>query len=208
MSRSAPLRDGLKFLRLALRKPREIGAVLPSSRALGRAMAVAASKAHGRPVLELGPGTGVVTAAILKAGVQPRKLVAIERTEELLPDLGRQFPGVHFIGGDAFKVGALLQQSVPEWRGQFGAVISSLPLLNFPVALRDQLLQQLAEWMHPDATIIQFSYSLRRSQCFRGLEEVSSKVVWLNVPPARVSEFSLGRRKPTTPHRNGDPHGA
>ncbi len=204
MSRSAPLRDSLKFLRLALRKPREIGAVLPSSRALGRAMAEAATRAQGRPVLELGPGTGAVTAAILKAGVVPRSLVAVERTEELLPELGRRFPGVQFIGGDAFKVGGLLQQAVPAWRGQFGAVISSLPLLNFPASLRDQLLEQLAEWMHPDATIVQFSYSLRRSQSFRGLEEVSSKVVWLNVPPARVSEFTLGRRPGSHPRRNGD----
>lgn len=203
MSQSAPLRDSLKFLRLALRKPREIGAVLPSSRALGRAMAGAAAKADGRPVLELGPGTGAITAAILKAGVRPHRLVAVERTEELLPDLGRRFPGVHFIGGDAFKVGTLLQKAVPDWHGQFGAVISSLPLLNFPAAARDLLLEQLADWMHPDAIIVQFSYSLRRARSFGGLEEVASKVVWLNIPPARVSEYSLGRRKAQARHRSG-----
>ena len=191
MSRSAPLRDSLKFLGLALRNPREIGAVLPSSPALGRAMAAATTRSEGRPVLELGPGTGAVTGAILKAGVRPQKLVAVERTEELIPDLTRRYPGVHFIPGDAFRVGELLQRSVPEWRGQFGAVISSLPLLNFPESLRAQLLEQLAGWMHPEATLVQFSYSLRRSQAFGKLREVSSKVVWLNVPPARVSEFAL-----------------
>lgn len=194
MSRSAPLRDSLKFLGLALRNPREIGAVLPSSPALGRAMAAAATRSHGRPVLELGPGTGAVTGAILKAGVRPQKLVAVERTEELIPDLNRRYPGVRFIPGDAFRVDDLLGSSVPEWRGQFGAVISSLPLLNFPESLRAQLLDQLAAWMHPEATLVQFSYSLRRSQAFGHLREVSSRVVWLNVPPARVSEFSLGHR--------------
>ncbi len=196
MSRSEPLRDGLKFLRLALRKPREMGAVLPSSRALGRAMAGAAARANGRPVLELGPGTGSVTAAILKAGVRPQNLVAVERSEELLPELQQRFPGVHFIGGDAFCVDELLNLAKPDWRGQFGAVVSSLPLLNFPAAARERLLEQLAEWIHPTGKLVQFSYSLRRSKSFRNLEEVSSKVVWMNVPPARVSEFSFAPRRP------------
>lgn len=166
-------------------------------------MAGAAARVNGRPVLELGPGTGVVTAAILKAGVRPQRLVAVEHTEELLPDLGRRFPGVHFIGGDAFKLSALLQKCVPVWRGQFGAVISSLPLRNFPVAARDELLAQLSDWMHPDATIVQFSYSLRRERMFNGLKEVASEVVWLNVPPARVSEYALNGPKAQPPNRPG-----
>lgn len=205
MSRSRPVRDGLKFLRLALRNPREIGAVFPSSQALGRAMARVAIKAHGRPVLELGPGTGAVTAAILEAGVIPRQLVAVEYSAELLPDLRKRFPGVHFIGGDAFKVEGLLRQAVPGWHGEFGAVISSLPLLNFPAAACDQLLEQLADWVHPDASIVQFSYSLGRSKRFGGLKEVSSRVVWKNLPPARVTEFTLGRGKSVPRHASSHP---
>ena len=194
-----PLRDGWKFLRLAFANPKQFGAVLPSSRALSRAMAAAALKAGARPVLELGPGTGAVTAAILAAGIRPQKLVAIERGLELLPDLERRYPGVRFIGGDAFEVGALLAATVPEWRGQIGAVVSSLPLLNFPFADRDRLLDQLGEWICPDATIVQYSYSLNRGGSLRGLEQLSSKVVWFNVPPARVSEFALGRRRRAGP---------
>ena len=193
MHQSKPLRNSLKFLRLALAQPRQIGAVLPSSPVLSRAMARAAAKAGGLPVLELGPGTGAVTAAILRAGVSEQKLLAIERSEELLPDLRLRFPGVRFIGGDAFLAGEILAGSVPEWRGQIGVVVSSLPLLNFPADARDRLLEQLAEWLHPQATLVQFSYSLRRHRGFSGLKEIGSKVVWLNVPPARVSEFALGR---------------
>jgi len=189
-----PLRDGWKFLRLAFANPKQFGAVLPSSKVLSRTMAAAALKAGSRPVLELGPGTGAVTAAILEAGIRPQKLLAIERGEELIPDLKRRYPGVHFIGGDAFKVGALLAAAVPEWRGQIGTVVSSLPLLNFPLEDQKNLLDQLADWIHPEANIVQYSYSLRRSGSLRGLEQLSSKVVWLNVPPARVSEFALGRR--------------
>ena len=201
MSQSEPLRESLRFLRVALRNPREVGAMFPSSKELGRAMARSAAKANGRPVLELGPGTGSITQAILEAGVSPKMLVAVERSTELIPELQRRFPGVHFIGGDAFQIDVLLRRAFPKWLGEFGCVVSGLPLLNFPASACDDLLEQLTLWVHADAPIVQFSYSLGRSKRFRGLEPMSSKVVWRNLPPARVSEFALGRKKST--QRNG-----
>jgi phosphatidylethanolamine/phosphatidyl-N-methylethanolamine N-methyltransferase len=63
---SATLSDNLRFLRALIARPKNVGAVAPSSRALARAIARQINPARPGPVLELGPGTGVVTRALLE----------------------------------------------------------------------------------------------------------------------------------------------
>ncbi len=64
--------DNLRFLRALIARPKNIGAVLPSSRGLGRAIARQIDPTMPGPVLELGPGTGVITQALLERGIAPR----------------------------------------------------------------------------------------------------------------------------------------
>ena len=82
-------------------------------------------------VLELGPGTGAVTAALLKRGLREDRLVAIEHNPTLAKLLRKRFPLAQIITGDAWHMDGLLRD-LGEPVESVGAVISSLPLLNFP----------------------------------------------------------------------------
>ena len=122
------LADNLRFLRALIARPKSIGAIFPSSPALAEAIARQIDPAAG-PVLELGPGTGVVTA-ILARGIAPERLTLVEYDEEFARHLAARFAGVHVVQGDAFDLDRTLA------RQPFGAIVSCLPLLNFPMAQR------------------------------------------------------------------------
>ncbi len=78
--------DRLRFLRGFLRRPLEVASVAPSSRWLSRRVAAAAVAGEARTVAELGPGTGVVTRALLDALPRDARLLALE----LEPDFVRR----------------------------------------------------------------------------------------------------------------------
>jgi phosphatidylethanolamine/phosphatidyl-N-methylethanolamine N-methyltransferase len=84
-----------------------------------------------------------------------------------------------------------LMAKLPEPVTSVGAVISSLPLLNFPKEKADDLAQKIRSALEPRGRWVQYSYHIikdrhRGSQDFR---LVASKVVWFNLPPARVSVY-------------------
>ena len=88
-----------RFLHNWVRRPRELGAVVPSSRLLGKLMAT--NIGHGARVIELGAGTGSVTRAILESGVRPEDLYLVERNKEFATILRRRFPRSPVIQADA-----------------------------------------------------------------------------------------------------------
>src|SRR4051812_12121131 len=94
-------RDSRLFLRRWLRNPMRIGAIAPSGRALADAMARLVPLEDDSPVVELGGGTGVIPAALLRAGVAPGRLVVIERDGLLHRHLSERFPHVRVVLGDA-----------------------------------------------------------------------------------------------------------
>ena len=75
-----PLRfdDEVHFLRSWIEKPLTTGAVMPSSKVLARTMAAYVDPKSKGPVVELGPGTGAVTQALVEHGVDPARLVLVE----------------------------------------------------------------------------------------------------------------------------------
>jgi len=171
--------DRGRFLLRVLNNPRNVGAVAPSSAALARALA--AEVPHG-PVLELGPGTGVVTEAILARDISPSELTLIEYDVDFAALLRRRFPGVKIVRGDAFDLGHTLGETHP-----FGAIVSGLPLLNFPPAARTRLLEQIFARLSPDAPFIQFSYGLKPPvPAPAGVSVKRAAFVAFNLPPARV----------------------
>jgi phosphatidylethanolamine/phosphatidyl-N-methylethanolamine N-methyltransferase len=172
--------DQLRFLARMIAKPVHTGAVAPSSRALGRAMAAEIPKSD-LPVLELGPGTGVVTEALLER-VAPERLTSIEYDARFAALVQQRFPKVRVIQGDAFDLDKTLASREP-----LAAVVSSLPLVNFAVATRDKLIEDIFTRLAPDAPFIQFSYRLRPPiSPPAGIAVQRAAVVWLNLPPARV----------------------
>ena len=185
----AALSDSTVFLREWFVNPQRTGSVAPSSPQLGAAMARWLPRDHDSFVLELGPGTGAVTDALLKRGLREDRLVAIEHNPTLATRLQKKFPRARIIAGDAWDLDTLLA-GLPEPVGSVGAVISSLPLLNFPKAQADELARKIRAVLDPRGRWVQYSYQLVK-RC-RGADEfrlVASKIVWWNLPPARVHVF-------------------
>lgn len=185
MTRALPipafLVERMRFLLRVLNNPRKIGAVAPSSAALGRAMA-AQIPAGGGAILELGPGTGAITRAILAHGIAPERLTAIEYDSDFASLVKARFPRVNVVRGDAFDLTRTLGHTEP-----FAAILSGLPLLNFPTEQRTQLLTQVLARLAPGAPFIQFSYGLKPSVPAPVGATVSQAArVLLNLPPARV----------------------
>jgi len=186
----AALTDSTVFLREWFANPQHTGSVTPSSPQLARAMARWLPRDSDSFVLELGPGTGAVTEALFKRGLREDRLVAIEKNECLAKHLRKRFPRAHIITGDAWQLDELLREH-PEMIQSVGAVISSLPLLNFPKEQAEALAQKIRSVLEPRGRWVQYSYQIGRNRS-RGADDfrlVASKIVWWNLPPARVHVF-------------------
>jgi phosphatidylethanolamine/phosphatidyl-N-methylethanolamine N-methyltransferase len=184
----AALSDSTVFLREWLANPQRTGSVAPSSPNLADAMARWLPSNPESFVLELGPGTGPVTAALIKRGLREEKLVAIEHNPKMAGLLREKFPRAQIITGDAWQLDELLRGRQIE---SVGAVISSLPLLNFSEEQAEALAQKIRTVLEPDGNWVQFTYRIHKLRP-RGASTFrlhASKIVWLNFPPARVSVF-------------------
>lgn len=186
----ATLTDTTLFLQEWLANPQRTGAVVPSSRQLAAAMARWLPPDPDSYVLELGPGTGAVTQALLAHGLREDRLVAIERNPKLAHLLRERFPRSHIITGDAWQLDDLLRRrNTPIER--VGAVISSLPLLNFSPEQAEALADKIRAVLDPQGTWVQYSYRIhkRRTRGTSRFHLLASKIVWLNLPPARVNVY-------------------
>jgi len=186
----ATLGDTTLFLQEWLVDPQRTGSVVPSSRRLAAAMARWLPRNPESFVLELGPGTGAVTDALLKHGLREDRLVAIENNPTLAKLLRKRFPRAQIITGDAWQMDALLR-NLREPVENVGAVISSLPLLNFPKDQVEALGQKIRAMLEPQGNWVQYSYRIDklRPHGAASFRLHASKIVWFNLPPARVSVF-------------------
>ena len=96
------LDDEVRFIRSWLEKPLAIGAVTPSGRVLAKAMARYVDPKIPGPVLELGPGTGPVTEALIERGVAEERLVLVEFNPTFCQLLHSRFPKANVLQGDAY----------------------------------------------------------------------------------------------------------
>jgi phosphatidylethanolamine/phosphatidyl-N-methylethanolamine N-methyltransferase len=174
-----------RFLRSWLERPLVTGAVTPSGKLLARTMASYVDPRVRGPVIELGPGTGPVTAALVRRGIAQDRLVLVEYNPDFCKLLKRKFPKATIVQGDAYDLGETLQGALGE---PAAATVSSLPLFTRPLEQRLELLQAAHEVMHPAAPFIQFTYAVVPpipTQSGEYTANASSRV-WLNLPPARV----------------------
>jgi phosphatidylethanolamine/phosphatidyl-N-methylethanolamine N-methyltransferase len=147
--------EEIRFFKGMMQGPKTVGSIVPTSSITARKMASVININSGLPVLELGPGTGAITKAILGRGVKPDKLVAIEYSTDFYEHLVRLYPGVHFINGDAFD----LDKTLGALKGQmFDSVVSAVPLLNFPMQARSALLESLLDRVPAGRPVVQISY--------------------------------------------------
>jgi phosphatidylethanolamine/phosphatidyl-N-methylethanolamine N-methyltransferase len=150
-------KDEIEFLKGWKRNRKAVGAIAPTSAVTARKMASVVRPASGLPVLELGPGTGVITRAILARGVRAQDLTSIEYSPEFCDHLRTQFPGVDIRCGDAFALDLALGD---RRDAQFDCVISAIPLLHLPVAKREALVIDLLERVPVGRPVVQITYGL------------------------------------------------
>ena len=179
------VRQDTRFIKNWLGNPLKTGAIVPSSTELANEMASFVPLGTDLPVLEIGPGTGVVTQALLDHGVKPEKLVAIEYSADFCTLIRDKFPNIDVINGDGFNVQKTLSSHF-ETKPRFAAIVSSLPLLNSPKDKRQELLAEVLELLDGNP-FIQFSYGLRAPVAApRGVSVEKTPWITRNIPPARV----------------------
>jgi phospholipid N-methyltransferase len=173
--RCMSLNDTLVFLRAWLRDPRGIGAVTPSGAALARLMTSHVS-ALGGPVIELGPGTGALTRALLARGVPLHRLALVEADPQLADALGRRYPEAIILRMDAARLG----DTAPLFGDERAcAVVSGLPLLSMPPVQVAAIMQGVFErQLRSGGMFYQFTYGPR-----------------CPLPPALLAQLNLQARR-------------
>lgn len=180
-----------EFLGAWVRNPAKVGAVWPSSPRLSAKLARIAP-GHGEPVVvELGPGTGAVTAEVSRRLAAGGRHLAVELDPAMARYLQRTHPGVEVINGDAAKLSELLAE-----RGitHVDAVVSGLPWSLFDRATRQAILNQVVGAIGETGAFATFAYShtmpMPSARRFKATlqdtfdEVVTTRTVWRNVPPA------------------------
>ncbi|MBY0292508.1 MAG: methyltransferase domain-containing protein [Alphaproteobacteria bacterium] len=177
------------FILRALRNPRQLGAVAPSSRHLGALLARHATIDDSSPIVELGGGTGALTRALIKAGIAPSRIYVIELDSTLADYLKTALPHVNIIHGNATELNKILP---PEILGKVPRIVSGLPMINMPEPIRRKILDSCFEIMTPGGAYIQYTYS-PRSSIDAGAYQLTKKrlgTIFLNLPPATVWQYT------------------
>lgn len=179
------LRDEARFIKSWIDDPGRTGSVTPSSPFLARRMASFVDPSVPGPVIEIGPGTGPVTEALIERGIDESRLVLVEYSPEFCKLLRERFPRATVIEGDAYALSKTLEGHLGE---KAIAVVSSLPLFNQPPAMRSALARDAFGLLVEGAPFIQFTYSVTSPVPRKGsgLKAFSSDWVLRNIPPARV----------------------
>ena len=183
--RTLRLDDEVRFIRSWIEEPLATGAVMPSGKPLARAMAKCVDPEMEGPVVELGPGTGAVTAALVAQGIEPSRLVLVEFNPTFCRLLRTRYPEATVVQGDAYGIKRLLASLL---RQPAAAVVSGLPLFNKPLKLRLRLLADAFTLLAPDGPFVQFTYAIVPPipRSYSGAHAQASERIWLNIPPARV----------------------
>jgi len=182
------------FLREWLRNPKSVAAIAPSGRALASLITREISLRTG-PVIELGPGTGVFTEALLKRGVQSDNLTLIEYGSEFARVLQMRFPGVRVLWMNATQLG---RHNLYD-DASVGAIICGLGFLNMPEDTIAVILKGAFRYLRPDGAFFLFTYGPRCSVPDTLLEDLELEgtcvgKTFQNFPPASV--YRIARRHP------------
>jgi len=168
-----------------------MGAVMPSGKILARTMAQYVDVNSTAPVVELGPGTGAITNALIEHGIEQKRLVLVEYNPGFCALLRDRYPQATVVQGDAYALRDSLGDvlSVPA-----SAVVSGLPLVTQPMLKRLKLIRDAFAALAPGAPFVQFTYSVAPPipKSLPGVSTEASERIWMNLPPARVWVYRKG----------------
>jgi phosphatidylethanolamine/phosphatidyl-N-methylethanolamine N-methyltransferase len=185
------LDDEVRFLRSWIEKPLHMGAVMPSGRVLARTMAQYVDAHASGPVVELGPGTGAITSALVEHGVEQSRLVLVEYNPGFCALLRDRYPQATVVQGDAYVLRDSLSKVL---KAPAAAVVSGLPLVTKPMLTRLKLIRDAFSALTPGAPFVQFTYSVTPPipKSLPGVSTEASERIWMNLPPARVWVYRKG----------------
>lgn len=158
-------------------------------------MATAIPKNSPQRVVELGAGTGAITEALLKHGVRPENLLAVEMNPVLHDLLLQRFPTTHIARGDARNLDSLVQGCSAFPDNQVDVICSSLGLLTMPYDIQHDILSAALQVLQPQGIFVQYTYGprppLHPEVCQKmNLTAYCIGLAWRNIPPARVYIYS------------------
>ena len=143
------------------------------------------------PVVELGPGTGAITNALIERGVDQKRLVLVEYNPSFLRAAARPLSASQGDPGRCLPAARFLRK---ELDAPASAVVSGLPLVTKPMQIRLRLIRDAFLALAPGAPFVQFTYSVAPpiSKSLPGVSTEASERVWMNLPPARVWVYRKG----------------
>ena len=181
------------FLKRFLANPVQVGALVPSSEALCGEITRGINIEAAQTVVELGPGTGVITDEIVTCINPQTKFLAIELDDKMYENLRNNRPGINVVHDSAANLPEIMKNAGIK---QIDAIISGLPWASFPVKLQLAILKSVYNSLADGGYFATFAYlqglMLPAGVRFKKLlkktfrEVKVSKVVWSNVPPAII----------------------
>jgi phospholipid N-methyltransferase len=162
-----------------------IASFAPSSKYLARTIVSGIDFDRARCIVELGAGTGPITAELIRRAKPHTRLVIVELMPEFCARLRAKFPTADIVEGDAARMDKLLaDREITE----VDHVLSGLPLPSFPADLRESILSSAAKCLAPDGSFRQLTnMPWVYWKMYRGyFDDVRFKVVPLNLPPGGV----------------------
>ena len=163
-----------------------VGSIRPSSKYLMNKMLENIDFNTARVIVELGPGTGVFTYEILKRMSHDSVLLVFELNQGFMRTLRKNIKDKRaiFIYDSAEKIQEYIQK---HELGKADAIISSLPLYNFPQELRDTIVNNSFDALKDTGKYIQFQYTKQAKKMLQAkFNTVSISFTPLNFPPAFV----------------------
>lgn len=194
------LRAHLDFFAAFLKRPQDVGSVIPSSRYVEQRIVSLARVGHASHVVELGPGTGGTTRAILAALPPAAKLLTIEITPSFARSL-REWSDRRLVvhEGNALDLrGTLRSHGFPPPE----VVISGIPFSSLDRATAMRLLREIHEALPPSGRFI--AYQLRDdlellARSVFGKAQVARE--FRNIPPLRFYRWRKATRNSASPPR-------
>ena len=172
-----------------LSQPGLVGSIAPSSKSLANLMAKEAlsviEKSNG-VIVEIGPGTGSITRALLEHGVAAQSLICIEADPALYQYMTENFPEVRTVLGDAADLDTIL----PDKFGEIAAIVSGIPLKNLSLGKEKEIIQFCCSALEPTGKFVQFTYGIRPPAVTSGLRRQFAGFTFCNLPPAFIWSFT------------------
>ena len=179
------------FFRRWVKNPLQMGSIVPSSPALCRRLARHVHVAPDEAVIELGAGTGVISQALLRHGLPPSQLFAVEIVRDMADHLRAELPAAaHVIEGDARRLPSLIPA---PWHGRIGTVVVGIPLVLLPFTEQRRFIDAI-EAVAPGRGFILYSYCVTSPLPWKKHGLVAKREAWtpLNFPPASVWRYTPG----------------